>query len=128
MNTMRTTLRWIITAGLVLSLSTTAAFPNLVLRGRGEAVVAANRSQRACCCGTADARCCGMACCQMPNRQQDDKSTAVNTLDDRGQPLSWVHSNAASAVTDVPVSAVRAGNFVVAAGASLIALSVRLNT
>jgi len=129
MNTVRSTFRWIITASLLLSLSMTSLYPRLMTGGERTASATTNQGQKVCCCGTEDGRCCGMACCQMPNPKQENTPTSPKPSEDRGQPLGLVlaadtmldGSNAATFRHDF------AHNDAVIGGTSLIALSIRLN-
>lgn len=129
MNTVRSTFRWIITASLLLSLSMTSLYPRVMAGGEGTVAASADQGQKVCCCGTEDGRCCGMACCQMPNPKQDNTPASPKPSEDRGQPFGLMlaadapldGSNAATFRHDL------ARNAAVIGSTSLIALSIRLN-
>jgi len=129
MNTVRSTFRYLITASLLLSLSATSLYPRLMAGEALGATVEANHGKRVCCCGTEDGRCCGKACCQLPNPKEDKAPTSPKPSHDRGQPLGLaqvagvavVGPNAAAFHDGFVRDAARVGS------SSLIALSIRFN-
>ena len=130
MNTVRCTFRCLITAGLLLSLSTVSLFPRIMVGEALGSTVSAGTGEKHCCCGTKDGRCCGMGCCQAsPNPEENQAPAAPKPSEDRGQPLGpFLVANAA--VLGPNTAAFRDGFFRDAAskgGSSLIALSIRLN-
>jgi len=86
MSTVRITVRWIITASLLLGLSMASVYP----RDGWAVAFAANQAQKVCCCGTEDGRCCGMACCQMPNSKEGKAPASPNRSEVRCQPLGSI--------------------------------------
>jgi hypothetical protein len=130
MNTVRTTVRWIITASLLLSLSLASVYPRLTASDDVAVVVAANQDQLVCCCGTEDGRCCGMACCQMPNPKEGKAPASPNQSEVRGQPLGFVLA-AEPTLHDLGAARFRHVAFrgsAITSSPSLMALGIRLNT
>jgi len=130
MNTVRITVQWIITASLLLSLSMASVYPRLMASDDRVAVVAPNQDQIVCCCGTEDGRCCGMACCQMPNPKEDQSPASPSQSQVRGQPLGFV-SAAESTLHDLGAawfSHVAFRDSATTSSHSLTALGIRLNT
>ena len=129
MDTVRSTVRLLITASLLLSLGTVSLYPRLMAGEAPVSLLRGERTEKVCCCGTQDGRCCGGACCQMPNPKEDKAPASPNRLDDRGQPLDLAWSEDAN--TGGPRTALFHGGFaadpVMPVGSSLIALSIRLN-
>lgn len=128
MNTVRTSLRGLITASLLLSLSATSLYPRLISGTERSKATASNRGQKLCCCGTEDGRCCGMACCQMPNPKHENPPASPKPSEDRGQPLGGMLA------ADAPPDGLNAATFrhdftrhAATSSNSLIALSIRLN-
>lgn len=123
-------IRVAVTVSLLLSVPAASVCPRL---NAGEArTVAATRGdqgQKICCCGTADGRCCGTACCQLPNPKNDKAPATPNRSDERSQPVGF------NSVADAPNvgSARPAFRRLIESDAgstdstSLIALSIRLN-
>lgn len=63
----------VLVPALALSLGLVSVFAPLMANGTvGRSAQAAGNAAKTCCCGTHDARCCGMACCQIPVRQQEN--------------------------------------------------------
>lgn len=129
MNTARSILRVVIVTSLLLSLSVTSLYPRLMAGDAFGAAVKANPGQKVCCCGTKDGRCCGKACCQLPNPKEDKAPASPKSSEDRGQPLGL--TQVANAVVVGPnAAAFQNGYFRDAAcisSSSLIALAIRLN-
>ena len=131
MNTVRSTLRFLIIASLLLSLSTLSVFPRVMVGQALGATVSASTGagEKHCCCGTEDGRCCGMACCQAsPNPQEKQAPEVPRSSEDRGQHFGL--PTVADALLGCDAASVRehlsqhpAG----LSGSSLIALSIRLN-
>jgi hypothetical protein len=130
MNTVRSTVRCLITASLLLSLSTLSLFPRVIFGQALGSTASAGTGEKHCCCGTKDGRCCGMACCQTsPNPHEKQVPAAPPSSEDRGQPLGLAPVANAAALGPT-TAAFRNGFFREAAskgGSSLIALSIRLN-
>lgn len=130
MKTARSTFRFLITASLLLSLSTLSLFPRgMVGRALGS-TVSASAGAKHCCCGTKDGRCCGMACCQTPSNPQERQAPAVpRPSEDSGQPLGLPPAANVAAIGR-NTATFRDGRFRNAAtkgGSSLIALCIRIN-
>jgi hypothetical protein len=132
MNTMRSTLRFLIAASLLLCLSTLSVFPRVMV---GQvlgtmAPASTGASDKYCCCGTEDGRCCGMACCQTsPNPLEKQGPEAPRSSEDRGQTFG-LPTNAGALLGREAASA--AGQHfsqhpASLGGSSLITLSIRLN-
>jgi hypothetical protein len=133
MNTVRSTFRLIITASLLLSLSMTGLYPRIMAGDEFGASTAASQhegqGQRVCCCGTKDGRCCGKACCQLPNPKEDKAPTSPRPSEDRGQALGLAQVGNA-VVFGQHAGAIHEGVSSDAGsprGSSLIALSIRFN-
>lgn len=128
MDRIRSALRLIVTASLLLSVSVTSLYPRLIAAPGGGRVFGSGGGGKVCCCGTKDARCCGMACCQTPDPNQDKTPGFPNRSDDRGQSLSL--AAAAAQIGDPAAIAFHNAVFtqtLFADSHSLIALNVRLN-
>lgn len=129
MNTVRTTVRWIVSSSLLLSLSMVSLYPRLMAADDRAAATATNGDQKVCCCGTEEGRCCGRACCQMPNPKDDKVPASPNPSESRGQMLGFV-------VADLTLSGQSAARFnhasfgdsATSRSPSLVALGIRLNT
>ncbi len=132
MTTTGSSFRFLITASLLLSLSTLSVLPRVMVgQALGStATVSAGSGEQHCCCGTEDGRCCGLACCQTsPNPHEKQAPSAPQPSEDRGQPLGLVLTANAASVGRNAV-AFRDGFVRDAAskgGSSLIALSIRIN-
>ena len=133
MSTVRSTLRLIVTASLMLSLSMTSLYPRLMSGDELGAKVTASQHEgqghKVCCCGTKDGRCCGKACCQLPNPKEDKAPTSPRPSEDRGQPLGLAQVGNA-VVFGQHAGAIHEGVFRDAGsplGSSLVALSIRFN-
>jgi hypothetical protein len=83
------TTRWLITAGLIVSLGLAGLFPPMAVWA-----VASTAQQNGCCCGTETGDCCGTACCGMrvpsPNKGAPSTPTNDNRRDGRYGPLAVV--------------------------------------
>lgn len=129
MNTVRSPFRCLISLSLLLSFSLTSLYPRLMTGEAVGAIVDANREKRVCCCGTEDGRCCGTACCQVPNPKEDRAPASPKPSADRGQPLGLAQVAGVEVVAP-KAAAFHNGFFGDAArigSSSLIALSIRLN-
>lgn len=130
MSTVRSTLRFLITASLLLCLSTLSVFPRVMVGQALGATVSdsAGASEKHCCCGTEDGRCCGMACCQTsPNPQEKQGPEAPRSSEDRGQPFGLPTIADADAALLGRDAASICDHPACLSGSSLIALSIRLN-
>jgi hypothetical protein len=128
MASLRPTIRFFLTASLMLSLSVVGVYPQLMAGYSGAAVVKADQLSTVCCCGAKDGRCCGMACCQRGMPKPDRTPAPPNPSDDHSQPLALAGIDAAVAGSDsaasegvTPVRAASAGSV------SLVDSRVRLN-
>jgi len=132
MNTMRSKLRFFITASLLLSLSMLSLFPRVIVGQATGATVSASTGagEKHCCCGTEDGRCCGMACCQVsPNPQEKQAPEVPRSTEDRCQPFG-LPTAADGALLARDAASIREHLSHCPAclrGSSLIALSIRLN-
>ncbi len=131
MNTLYSIFRCLITASLLLSLSTLSLFPRVIVGQTLGATVSKGTGEKRCCCGTKDGHCCGMACCQAsPNPQENQAPAVPKPSEDRGQPLGLAPV-ARTAMFGPNAATFSDGFFRDAAtmcGSSLIALSIRINT
>lgn len=59
----RHTIRWLVTASLIVSLGVTGLFPQMMAWAESGAVVVSAQQSTQCCCGTGTSQCCGMGCC-----------------------------------------------------------------
>jgi hypothetical protein len=120
----------ILVASLALCVSVSSFYPRLLsAESRGEHVQPA-RGQFKCCCGTKDGRCCGKACCQMPNPKGEKTPAAPSRSDDRSEPLG-LSSGALDADGMQALAGYRciaASDRVCIAHQTLVTLSIRLNT
>src|SRR2546425_5612192 len=67
---------------LTLSLSVTGLYPSLMAAAAPLISREVSLPARKCCCGTADGRCCGMACCGMRPPTQDNEQRPATPRDD----------------------------------------------
>ncbi len=83
--------RWLVTISLVASLAVGGVFPRVTAWAQGDFDwVAAAPTE--CCCGTEDARCCGMGCCLGPNAPTNERCPHPNpndTRDSQNNPLAF---------------------------------------
>lgn len=129
MNNVRTRVRWIITGSLLLSLSMMSLYPRLMSSGGRKVVAATKQAPKACCCGTENGRCCGTACCQVPNQKHENTPASPKPSEDRAQPLGLVPTPDAL-LDSSSTAALRRDmgrNAAIAISSSLIAMSIRLN-
>lgn len=122
-------MRYCLTASLLLCVPLASFYPQLAIAMNLEEAAAPNDAgNKSCCCGTADGSCCGMACCEMPNPNNDEAPRAPSRSDDQGQPVGIV-------AADSDMLASMAAHRRVASdvirdtqdGTSLIVLSIRFN-
>lgn len=127
MSTLRCILCLLTSTSVVFSLSTAPPCAGSLVRTAGRPAAGACQGPRRCCCGTVDGRCCGMACCRMPAKQ-DGAPGLPKRPDNREQPVALVASAGELAVPEV--AWFQSGS---CAGApptgsdTLITLSIRLN-
>ncbi len=130
MSQSRSTIRLVVTASLLLCVPMASVYPRLNAGEVREVTASAsNQGQKLCCCGTTDGRCCGMACCQLPNPKNDKAPTEPNRSDERSQPLGFTAAPDAPNVGSVHAAfrGAIASDSGSTDGTSLIALSIRLN-
>ena len=129
MKSVRTTCRMILGAGLALCVAVSSFYPRLqAAEARG--TTARSEGPVRCCCGTKDGRCCGTACCQLPNPKGDNVPAPPKPSDERGQSLA-LPSGAIGVTGDettVGYGPCALANSAIASTQSLVALSIRLNT
>lgn len=74
--------RFLVVHSLAAMLSVVGLYPHLMSID-GDRVATTDTSQpttKRCCCGTADGRCCGMACCCMPAPNENGSPGQTNNL------------------------------------------------
>ncbi len=81
--------RYLVIPCLAVSLSTVSLYPMLpALSGTMVGVQHGGSTMRACCCGTEEGRCCGMACCALAPPTKQSAPSSNDTRDDRnGHPF-----------------------------------------
>ncbi len=78
----------LVAALLVMSVSTVAVCTQASFASLGSATSTERSSGGTCCCGTADARCCGTACCvQQPSNQVPANPPARSGGEKEGGPV-----------------------------------------
>jgi len=120
----------ILVASLALCVSVSSFYPRLLAAESRGTHVQPEHGKFKCCCGTKDGRCCGKACCQMPNPKGEKTPATPTRPDDRSEPLGF-SSSTVDADGMQTLAAYRSGVATDTASIALhtlVALSIRLNT
>src|SRR4051794_28544975 len=102
--------RWsvILRVALVLALSTglvgSSVLPRPTIAGQIAGQSTTRSAATSCCCGTAEGRCCGMACCKAPSNSGGPTGQTLTTNASLAQPL---FVDALTTIDVRPASAVR---------------------
>lgn len=83
------TTRWLITAGLIISLSLAGVLPPMVPRAVADKPDVVAQEPTKCCCGTEDGRCCGMGCCAVRQAPPKNSCPCPNPEESRRGQNNW---------------------------------------
>ena len=130
MDSIRTTFRAIVAAGLIVSLGFAGTCPCVADGARGSLPRQASHTSHTCPCVLKTGHCgCGSACqCGQRLPQKDNEPAAPNRSNDRGQPLGLAADAASfSGTAAVAIQALGCPALVTCGSSSLVAQGTRLN-
>ena len=95
-------IRVLVVALLVMSTSVAAVCTPVSAQSVQSGMARAKPSQKTCCCGTEDGKCCGMGCCmrQPSNQVPTNPPLRTGTEKESSQVLAVLMANFGSALTD----------------------------